>query len=73
MTLPIFIAGHRGLVGSALVRACAARGLATITRTRDELNLRDAAAVHAMPASRSTPAVNNMTTQTVLVAGACPS
>jgi GDP-L-fucose synthase len=42
---PIFIAGHRGLVGSALVRACAARSLPTLTRTRQELDLRNASAV----------------------------
>lgn len=42
---PVFIAGHRGLVGSALVRACAARGIPVLTRTRQELDLRDAAAV----------------------------
>jgi GDP-L-fucose synthase len=42
---PIFIAGHRGMVGSALVRACAARGLPTVLRTRAELDLCDAAAV----------------------------
>jgi GDP-L-fucose synthase len=42
----IYIAGHRGLVGSALVRCCegrAFRGL--ILRERAELDLRDAAAV----------------------------
>jgi GDP-L-fucose synthase len=44
----IFVAGHRGLVGSAVVRALEARGLDNIvTRTRDELDLRDAAAVDA--------------------------
>jgi GDP-L-fucose synthase len=42
---PIFIAGHRGLVGSALLRACQAQGLATITRTRAELDLRQPDAV----------------------------
>jgi GDP-L-fucose synthase len=41
----IFIAGHRGLVGSALMRACAARNLPTLVRTRQELDLRDAGAV----------------------------
>jgi GDP-L-fucose synthase len=39
----IFIAGHRGLVGSALVRALSAAGYSKIiTRTRDELDLIDA-------------------------------
>jgi GDP-L-fucose synthase len=38
----IFVAGHRGLVGSAIVRALRAAGTATVlTRTRDELDLTD--------------------------------
>ena len=42
----IFVAGHRGLVGSAIVRALAARGIEQpILRTRAELDLRDQAAV----------------------------
>jgi GDP-L-fucose synthase len=42
----IFVAGHRGLVGSALVRRLAAGGHAeVITRGRAELDLEDAAAV----------------------------
>ena len=42
----IFVAGHRGLVGSAIVRALAARGIERpILRTRSELDLRDQAAV----------------------------
>ena len=44
----IFVAGHRGLAGSALVRALAARGYANIiTRTHNELDLTDQAAVRA--------------------------
>jgi Nucleoside-diphosphate-sugar epimerases len=44
----IFVAGHRGLAGSALVRALAARGYADIiTRTHAELDLTDQAAVRA--------------------------
>ncbi|WP_344258391.1 GDP-L-fucose synthase [Streptomyces sodiiphilus] len=39
----IFVAGHRGLVGSAIARLLAAEGYEVITRTRDELDLRDAA------------------------------
>jgi GDP-L-fucose synthase len=43
----IFVAGHRGLVGSAIHRALLSRGYANvITRTRDQLNLLDSAAVH---------------------------
>ena len=42
----IFVAGHRGLVGSALCRELAARGYhPLIVRTRSELNLGDASAV----------------------------
>lgn len=42
----IFVAGHRGLVGSALVRALTAQGYENLLcRTRAELNLRDAGAV----------------------------
>ncbi|MEO6331386.1 MAG: GDP-L-fucose synthase [Gemmatimonadaceae bacterium] len=46
LTERVFVAGHRGLVGSALVRAMERAGYAPpITRTRNELNLLDAAAV----------------------------
>jgi GDP-L-fucose synthase len=38
----VFVAGHRGLVGSAVARHLAAKGYRVITRTRDELDLRDA-------------------------------
>lgn len=42
----IYVAGHRGLIGSALVRMLQERGCANlITRTRAELDLADAAAV----------------------------
>jgi len=42
----IFVAGHRGMVGSALVRCLEARGYANIlTRTRDQLDLLDQTAV----------------------------
>jgi GDP-L-fucose synthase len=42
----IYVAGHRGLVGSAIVRALRQRGFTTIiTRTREELDLRNRAAV----------------------------
>ena len=43
----IFVAGHRGMVGSALVRRLRASGYANlITRSRHELDLTDQAAVH---------------------------
>jgi len=42
----VFVAGHRGLVGAAIVRALCDRGCDNIvTRTRDELDLTNAAAV----------------------------
>ncbi|MDZ3798474.1 MAG: GDP-L-fucose synthase [Xanthomonadales bacterium] len=44
----IFVAGHRGLVGSALVRLLQAEGFQNlVTRGRDQLDLRDPAAVEA--------------------------
>lgn len=39
----IFVAGHRGLVGSAVARRLTADGYQVLTRTRSELDLRDAA------------------------------
>ncbi|QXP94867.1 GDP-L-fucose synthase [Methylococcus capsulatus] len=44
----IFVAGHRGMVGSAIVRLLQRRGHTSIlTRTRSELDLTDQAAVRA--------------------------
>ena len=44
----IFVAGHRGLVGSALMRRLKAEGFSNLlTARRDELDLRDQAAVNA--------------------------
>ncbi|MGE5481388.1 MAG: GDP-L-fucose synthase family protein [Bacteroidota bacterium] len=44
----IYVAGHGGLVGSAIVRALQRQGFTTIiTRTRQELDLRDPRAVRA--------------------------
>jgi len=45
----IYIAGHTGLVGSALVRACRARGLDNLVlRTSREVDLRDRSAVDVL-------------------------
>lgn len=44
----IFVAGHRGMVGSAIVRQLAQRGdVELVLRTRDELDLLDGRAVEA--------------------------
>ena len=44
---PVYVAGHRGMVGSALVRRLKKEGFTNIlTRTRSELDLTDAAAVN---------------------------
>ena len=46
--MKIFVAGHRGMVGSAIVRNLQSRGYTNIiTRTRAELDLTDQQAVHA--------------------------
>jgi GDP-L-fucose synthase len=42
----VYVAGHRGLVGSAVTRALQARGHETLCRTSRELDLRDRAAVN---------------------------
>src|SRR5262245_3616561 len=43
----IFVAGHRGLVGSAVVRRLQSQGFQNLlTATRDQLDLRDQAAVN---------------------------
>lgn len=43
----VFVAGHRGLVGSAVVRRLAADGYQVLSRPRSQLDLRDAAATEA--------------------------
>lgn len=43
----VFVAGHRGMVGSALVRALRDAPVELLTATRDELDLCDQAAVNA--------------------------
>ncbi len=49
----VFVAGHRGLVGSALVRRLAAEGFSdVVTAGRDEVDLTDARAVDAFFAAR---------------------
>ena len=43
--LRVFVAGHRGMVGAALVRRLARENCAVLTAARDALDLRDRAAV----------------------------
>ena len=43
----VFVAGHRGMVGSALVRRLAAENVELLTATSSEIDLRDQAAVNA--------------------------
>jgi len=43
----VFVAGHRGMVGDAIVRRLAGAGCDVLTAGRDELDLRDQAAVRA--------------------------
>jgi GDP-L-fucose synthase len=48
LTTPIYVAGHRGLVGSALARALRSRGYANVIgRAHEELDLKDQQAVRA--------------------------
>src|SRR4051794_4881430 len=42
----VFVAGHRGMVGSALLRRLAPEGVKPITAGRAELDLRDQSAVN---------------------------
>ena len=44
--MKIFVAGHRGLVGSAIVRRLEREGVTPLTATRDELDLRNQSAVN---------------------------
>ncbi|MCW3061629.1 MAG: NAD-dependent epimerase/dehydratase [Capsulimonas sp.] len=53
LTAPIFVAGHRGLVGSAIVRALERVGYSNLVlRSRAELDLQDVHAVKAFFAER---------------------
>ena len=48
----VFVAGHRGMVGSALVRRLAQENVELLTSNRSELDLRDQAAVNAWFAAK---------------------
>ena len=45
----VYVAGHRGMVGAALLRRLAAEDVELLTATRSEVDLRDQAAVHCQP------------------------
>jgi len=53
----VFVAGHRGMVGSAIVRRLGGEGCEILTATRDELDLRDQQAVRRWMADRGPDAV----------------
>jgi GDP-L-fucose synthase len=53
----VFVAGHRGMVGSALMRRLAGEGAELLTASRRELDLCDQAAVFAWFASKKPQAV----------------
>src|SRR5437762_1415346 len=48
----VYVAGHRGMVGSALVRRLAAENIELLTATRSEVDLRDQTAVKAWFAAK---------------------
>ena len=48
----VFVAGHRGMVGSALVRRLAQENIELLTSNRSEVDLRDQAAVNAWFAAK---------------------
>jgi len=52
-----FVAGHRGMVGGAILRKLQARGTETLTRTHAELDLTDQAAVRDFMQSEKPAAV----------------
>jgi GDP-L-fucose synthase len=53
----VFVAGHRGMVGSAIVRRLAGEDCEILTASRSELDLRDQAAVRSWTADRRPDAV----------------
>ena len=53
----VFVAGHRGMVGSAIVRRLAQEGCTVLTTTRAELDLMDQAAVRTWFAAQRPDAV----------------
>ena len=55
--MKIYLAGHRGMVGGAILRRLQARGAEVVTRTHAELDLTDQAAVRGFMAEEKPDAV----------------
>lgn len=53
----VFVAGHRGMVGSAIVRRLQSEDCVVVTASRDQLDLRDAGAVRTFMAETRPDAV----------------
>jgi len=53
----VYVAGHRGMAGSAIVRRLAREGCEVLTATRSELDLMDQAATRAWFAAHRPDAV----------------
>lgn len=53
----VFVAGHGGMVGSAIVRRLASEGCEILTATRDQADLKDPAAVNAWMAANRPDAI----------------
>jgi nucleoside-diphosphate-sugar epimerase len=76
-TQKIYLAGHRGMVGSAILRRLRARGAeAVLTRNSAELDLTDQAAVRAFfqaerPDAVILAAATSCAVYTLLYAGLC--
>src|SRR4051812_24210487 len=54
----IYVAGHRGMAGSAILRKLDARGIESIVRSRAELDLLDRAGVQRFLQTEKPDAVN---------------
>jgi GDP-L-fucose synthase len=55
--MKVYVAGHRGMVGGAILRRLQTQGLETVTRTHAELDLTDQAAVRGFMQSERPDAV----------------
>ena len=64
----VYVAGHRGMVGGAIVRRLSGEGCTILTAGRDEVDLRDPAATSAWMARRTQPALRALPQGRVTVA-----